>query len=1257
MDLTKSLNAPHSIPEDLPPHPTLTYRRKDEGFEPDQALTADGVGEGALWQPSSSFLSYATDDSRQPIRCHLPLYLANLNSSAPPLILHGRLGLGGQGEVWEATQNSLMRPVAIKRVRSDILKRAAQTQKEQAYIIAFRQEALTAAYLEHPNIIPVHDLGEDEQGHPLLVMKLVRGHPWSKLIQEDRRKRAPDYYVRHLPILIAVANAVAFAHSRGILHRDLKPSQVMLGEFGEVLLTDWGLACHFSSHAPVESPATVSIPPAIVMGLDKIATNPAGTPAFMAPEQTQDTLDNLGPWTDIFLLGGMLYFILTGTPPYDENDSATAFRKAALGEVEPPHLRVVDGVDIPKELANLAIRAMVPNPRERMATVEEFIQAIQDYLSGATRQRESASLTQSLSGQFSSRAEWDYSELSDGLAVLGRAESLWPENPQIQPLRETLLGILARRALKEEDLTLARVEAQRMSPSPERTALLEEIEAACLGKERNARQRRIAFFTVIGLALLLLAGGFQYVRDQQAARHKAQKAQEETLRQKQEAEYQKDMAERASLEARQAAHEAIHQRSLAETEQYFSGIGFADTYLRTGRPDKALSTLLDHVPAHLRQWEWGNLLASIHCDEMILYLGDLTHTVFHSDYSPDGSRIATSHGDGSVILWDAHTGRRLKQWVPDSSRKWMVRFSHDGTRMLVTSMRGMGWILSLDANTTVSLTGVEGVKQPVMRGGDFSPDGKWVVTTGTDKKVRVWDAETGKQRYEVLLDEVTYDAHYSPDGSRIAVAMLRGKQAVVLDSADGKVLRELSGHGENYSVLSVQFSPDGNKILTSCGDQSARIYDAHTGQLLLTVTHADASVSAAAFNPQGNLFATAGLNGTCQVWDAQTGEKKALIHAAPKMNKISFHPTQNLLLTTAFEEVKIWDIDKILSKGTVLNPLDIPATATLEHLRVTCFPFDLSTLWRDHDNFWLADEGRRYLRSQSGRYVRVDSHHYHYSPDQTQFVRISYPAGPADVVRTDAPSEARRIFSGNTFHARFSHRGEYFAVADTSGFLRLYHSATWECVASVEETQHQVLWSLAFSPDDSLVALGWQSGKIAVWDIQSKTTLWDNPKAHVENKPVTSLEFSPDGKSLLSASSDRTGKLWDTRTGQLIYTLAGHTDFLTAATFSPDGRRILTAAYDHKAKLWDAEHGREIMTVLTVPSDQTLMGLGFSRDGRSVFFATHNGCLYEAGAMPWKDADYPGTPADSFLVRLEMWKRSNRIHQPVSIEDIGWNQP
>jgi len=454
--------------------------------------------------------------------------------------LEHQIGRGGFGEVWEAVQVSLGRVVAVKRLRPDLLEKvSSKPDRLHALELSFHQEAVTTASLEHPNIVPIHDLGRDAAGRPVLAMKRLRGRTWEELIREDFVKLGVvEFLGKHLPILVDVSQAVAFAHSRGVIHRDLKPSQVMVGEFGEVLLLDWGLAvAHdpelLASHAQAFA---VSVAPTC-----ESATNPAGTPAFMAPEQTEPTAANVGPWTDIFLLGGSLYYLLSGYAPHHTEDGAQAFYRASEGIIDLPEKRNPRR-EVPAELSLLAMHAMSFRPEDRPRDVAEFIERISDYLTGASKRREADALIADVEKRLSSEVP-SYRSLSECAVSLARAEGLWPGNERSRQLAERTIEAHANVAFANGDFTLARQQAERLADLTMRSRLTTEIDRVVSANSKALRQRKQLLLVAAVFGALFIGGAIQYAfvlsENAETQRHNAamqEKANAQLLRQQESGE-------------------------------------------------------------------------------------------------------------------------------------------------------------------------------------------------------------------------------------------------------------------------------------------------------------------------------------------------------------------------------------------------------------------------------------------------------------------------------------------------------------------------------------------------------------------------------------------------------------------------------------------------------------------------------------------------------------------------------------------------
>jgi len=266
------------------------------------------------------------------------------------------LGEGGMGVVREAEQLSLGRRVAIKTLKAG--------RRDPGAARDLLREAWITGSLEHPNVVPVHQLGIDEDGSPVLVLKRVEGVGWNTLIRDEdevrRRFGVTDMLAWNIGILMHVLNAVRFAHSRGIIHRDLKPANVMIGDFGEVYLLDWGIAVSLREDPTGRLPLAAD------------ATEVAGTPCYMAPEMLEPQ-GKLSERTDVYLSGAVLFEIIAGRPPHE---GATAIEVLSSVLASRPRLPA----DAPAELASICTRALAPDPAQRFEAVEAFRLALQSYL-------------------------------------------------------------------------------------------------------------------------------------------------------------------------------------------------------------------------------------------------------------------------------------------------------------------------------------------------------------------------------------------------------------------------------------------------------------------------------------------------------------------------------------------------------------------------------------------------------------------------------------------------------------------------------------------------------------------------------------------------------------------------------------------------------------------------------------------------------------------------------------------------------------
>jgi tetratricopeptide (TPR) repeat protein len=286
---------------------------------------------------------------------------------------------GGLGEVFVAEDQELHRQVALKEIQAE---HASDPHSRGRFVL----EAEITGGLEHPGIVPVYGLGQHTDGRPYYAMRFIQGDTLKEALQRFHAADQPgrDEGERRLAFrellgrFVDVCQAVAYAHSRGVLHRDLKPDNVMLGKYGETLVVDWGLAKPVGRPEPLAAGEEMTLRPSCAGEVAATQAGSAlGTPAYMSPEQAAGRLDLLGPASDIYGLGATLYALLTGQPPFRGSDKGEVLRQVQRGAVVPP--RKVKPAT-PAALEAICLKAMALRPEDRYQTALELAADLQHWL-------------------------------------------------------------------------------------------------------------------------------------------------------------------------------------------------------------------------------------------------------------------------------------------------------------------------------------------------------------------------------------------------------------------------------------------------------------------------------------------------------------------------------------------------------------------------------------------------------------------------------------------------------------------------------------------------------------------------------------------------------------------------------------------------------------------------------------------------------------------------------------------------------------
>ena len=853
-------------------------------------------------------------------------------------------GRGGQARVLLAMDRHLGREVAWK----ELLPPAGHAANHSATATAltrFLREARITGLLEHPNIVPVHELGRRADGTLYYTMRVVRGQSL-----DQRLATCPDLDAR-LELLGAfwdMCNAVAFAHSKGVIHRDLKPSNVMVGAFGETVVLDWGLA-KLQGVEDTRGPE-IATQVELLQGVrasKTLAGWAVGTPSYMSPEQADGLIDHIDERSDVWGLGAVLYELLTGHPPFEGNNPYHVVAQVRTEAVAPVASHCAHA---PPELVAVAERALQRDPAQRYQSARELAEDISAYMTGRRVQA------------------YEYSswELIRRFAARNKA-AVAASTIVVAAVLVSLVGVAA--AWRSAEDARAEEHTQRLQ------AHFVLAQAYGLEADRLLLDQQRLKARIFAAASQLNnpanpAGphhdpGFGLLRpdaDRLLVRASSRLAQASHRQ-----------VER--LEARVPRRDALMDVTfspdgrLVATAEFAQGFTVREltsgtdvmrvpergtvTYALRFFPDGRRIAVGGKGPA-LQLWELGG-------NEPLL---TIEHPELRSTtavaVSPDGRMVASRGGQDidKIAVWDTETGELLALHHPGLQDVTGLAFSPDGR---LASCSYSDPVRIFDPIRGDGLVEIPVPDPAMVYWVDFSPDGERLLGACTDGRTRIWDSHSGEE-VEVLQsdDDYFYHAAFSPDGARVATAGARGS-VMLWDANTGRQLTKLSDHSGGVSA--VAFSPDGQHLASAGYDRALRLWalapddglprlhlpavgylveHARTGDRLLTSSLQDGMqlwdtasgtqlwdveygfeyLRAAALSPDGHRVAGAGSPAGVEIRDTRDGRLLQRLEGHDgSVWGLAWSPDSSTLASSGSDQtVRLWD----LSAGRELAVLEEP---------------------------------------------------------------------------------------------------------------------------------------------------------------------------------------------------------------------------------------------------------------------------------------------------------------------------------------------
>ncbi|MFK7820361.1 MAG: protein kinase [Planctomycetaceae bacterium] len=1074
---------------------------------------------------------------------------------------------GGLGTVSLAQDTELNRNVALKEIQ-------ARFADDEASRSRFLLEAEVTGGLEHPGIVPVYGMGQYEDGRPFYAMRFIKGDSLRDAADQFHRAKdgestrldfASVEFRKLLGRFVDVCQAIEYAHSRGVLHRDLKPGNIMLGKYGETLVVDWGLAKTQGDEAPPTDAGEAHLQPISASGTSQTVTGSAlGTPAFMPPEQAAGRLEELGAASDVYSLGATLYYMLTGRKPFSGKDLLAVLADVQAGRLVPP--REVQPT-IPKALEAVCRRAMQTEIANRYASPLELSEEIERFLADepvlvyaeplAQRIRRWLRKHQTLAA---STAAVLFVTIAGLMAfssiVSGKNAELTELNGELDSQNETL-GEL-NQTLDERNSQLDGKNTELIAANQlANTATAEATASAKREREQRNRAERALYLSDIGLASA-------FIEDQQ--------------------------------EVEAAARLLNHYPRIDQRD----GRGWEWFYL-LGLADPSVAGWIAS-PANVPSIDWsfdGNSLATTHWDGLGAVIWDAEtgekrmsipngETIkVGVDWHPTENRLAwgAAVNDAKVRILEVESGDVIELDENTGSHRH-VRWSPNGDRLVVGAIKIDGlpdvntlvvWQKQEESWRTLSKTRID--RGSGVAAVEWNPSGSELLVAVRSSFMSIMDADSLKVLRKCDEGKISAAA-WHPSKSVLACGNESG-ELLLVDAKTMEVQTRQSAH--LGKVNSVAWSPDGKHVASGSDDRSVKVWSANELAPLSRFVGHRGAVTQVCWRADSSRLASTGNDGRVLVWPLKQPAAQTTFVRKDKVIERGIRNRPRFVWvdedTIRFSHTKRAVMDRDAATGAVVNRTEATSRGRLlsqTHVcRVSGMGMSVSPIHKaavQSDRGFLKDTRSVWPNLQSTNEVVFSRFSNNYLPTGRLRIRDLHskketPLGSEQLTMISdvqwAPDQSTIVAAGGGMP---SDGGTY----QWAGWVNLFDAKTGKLVERKNVGNRRVLVdSVAWSPDSESIVAGNKEGHCHIFETPGLESIL---RKRIHRLAVQSLSWHPSEDRIASGGADRRVSVWDSKTGDVLLNFDVENPVVHVA-WSPKGQKLGAMDEAGRFYIWNAESG------------------------------------------------------------------------------------